>query len=114
MKKLKTLFGRLIRIFERKTQSRSKFFSSDQISKIEKIRMIYNQSCLSGSEKKKYKEDNKVLYSFHAPEALCIGKGKLHKPYEFGNKVSIAVSGRNNFVLSAKSFQENIYDGHTL
>ena len=55
-----------------------------------------------------------MLYSFHAPEALCIGKGKLHKPYEFGNKVSIAVSGRNNFVLSAKSFKENIYDGHTL
>ena len=37
----------------------------------------------------------------------CIGKGKLHKPYEFGNKVSVAVSGRGNFVLVAKSFHGN-------
>mgnify|MGYP003391639547 CR=1 FL=1 len=28
------------------------------------------------------------LYSFHAPEVECIGKGKAHKPCEFGVKVS--------------------------
>jgi IS5 family transposase len=47
-------------------------------------------------------------------EVECIGKGKLHKPYEFGNKVSVAVSGRGNFVLCAKSFHGNPYDVHTL
>lgn len=26
------------------------------------------------------------LYSWHAPETECIGKGKAHKPYEFGCK----------------------------
>ena len=30
------------------------------------------------------------LYSLHAPEVECIGKGKAHKPYEFGVKVSVA------------------------
>ena len=30
------------------------------------------------------------LYSLHAPEVECIGKGKPHKPYEFGVKVSVA------------------------
>ncbi len=65
-------------------------------------------------EKAKYKESNKILYSFHAPEVECIGKGKLNKKYEFGNKVSITVSGRGNFVLGVSSFHNNPYDGHTL
>ena len=30
------------------------------------------------------------VYSLHAPEVECIGKGKAHKPYEFGVKVSVA------------------------
>ena len=29
------------------------------------------------------------LYSFHAPEVECIGKGKARAPYEFGVKASI-------------------------
>jgi transposase, IS5 family len=29
------------------------------------------------------------LYSFHAPEVECIGKGKASAPYEFGVKASI-------------------------
>ena len=34
------------------------------------------------------------LYSWHAPETECIGKGKAHKPYEFGCNVSIATTNR--------------------
>ncbi len=29
------------------------------------------------------------IYSLHEPEVQCISKGKEHKKYEFGNKVSI-------------------------
>jgi len=76
---------------------------------------IYNQSCLNKQEKEAYKKaGNKVVYSFHAPEVECIGKGKLNKPYEFGNKVSLAVSGHGNFILGIKAFHGNPYDGHTL
>jgi transposase, IS5 family len=32
------------------------------------------------------------LYSFHAPEVECIGKGKASAPYEFGVKASIATT----------------------
>src|SRR5579864_2562138 len=32
----------------------------------------------------------KKVYSLHAPEVECIGKGKAHRPYEFGVKVSLA------------------------
>ena len=27
------------------------------------------------------------VYSLHAPEVECIGKGKAHRPYEFGVKL---------------------------
>ena len=42
------------------------------------------------------------------------GKGKAGKPYEFGNKVSVAVSSRGGWFVGAKSFTGNPYDGHTL
>ena len=32
------------------------------------------------------------VYSLHAPEVECIGKGKVHRPYEFGVKVSAATT----------------------
>lgn len=58
------------------------------------------------------------LYSWHAPETECIGKGKAHRPYEFGCKVSIATTNRRakggQFVLHAKALPGNPYDGHTL
>ena len=34
------------------------------------------------------------LYSFHAPEVECIGKGKAAAPYEFGVKASIVTNNR--------------------
>lgn len=58
------------------------------------------------------------LYSFHAPEVECIGKGKASAPYEFGVKVSIATTNRRapggQFVLHARALPGNPYDGHTL
>lgn len=58
------------------------------------------------------------LYSWHAPEVECIGKGKAHKPYEFGVKVSITTTNSRckggMFVLHTKALPGNPYDGHTL
>jgi hypothetical protein len=36
------------------------------------------------------------LYSFHAPETECIGKGKASAPYEFGVKVSIVTTNEGH------------------
>ena len=36
------------------------------------------------------KQRGQKVFSLHAPEVECIGKGKAHKPYEFGVKVSVA------------------------
>ena len=58
------------------------------------------------------------VYSLHAPEVECIGKGKARAPYEFGCKVSIVTPVTaprgGQFVLHAKALHGNPYDGHTL
>jgi IS5 family transposase len=54
------------------------------------------------------------LYALHAPEVECIGKGKARKPYEFGVKVSLAVTHQHGLMVGARSFPGNPYDGHTL
>lgn len=59
-------------------------------------------------------KDRNKLYSLHAPEVVCISKGKARTPYEFGCKVGIAATNREGLVLAAKAFEDNPYDGHTL
>ena len=58
------------------------------------------------------------VYSLHAPEVECIGKGKAHKPYEFGVKVSLATTiapaKGGQFIVHAKALPGKPYDGHTL
>lgn len=60
----------------------------------------------------------KKVYSLHAPEVECIGKGKSHKPYEFGVKISIATTLNRckggQFAIHAKALPGRPYDGHTL
>lgn len=58
--------------------------------------------------------DSNKLYSLHEPAVKCISKGKAHKRYEFGQKVSIATTNRGNWIVSAELCQGNPYDGHTL
>jgi IS5 family transposase len=66
----------------------------------------------------RHRQQGKKVYSLHAPEVECIGKGKAHAPYEFGVKVSVATtlhrSRGGQFALHAKALPGNPYDGHTL
>ncbi|EHP40348.1 transposase [Cupriavidus basilensis OR16] len=39
---------------------------------------------------------------------------KARQPYEFGAKVSVAVTARQGLIVGARSFPGNPYDGHTL
>lgn len=59
-------------------------------------------------------KDKHKLYARHAPEVACIGTGKARKPYEFGVKVSVAVTHRSGLIVGARSFPGNPYDGHML
>jgi IS5 family transposase len=59
-------------------------------------------------------KDKKKLYSLHEPAVDCISKGKAHKRYEFGTKVSVATTNRGGFVVGMRALSGNPYDGHTL
>jgi IS5 family transposase len=64
------------------------------------------------------RQRGRKIWSLHAPEVECIGKGKAHAPYEFGVKVSLATTLKRakggQFALHAKALPGNPYDGHTL
>jgi len=103
VKKMKTYMGRLYREIERKLSESLK--SSEEF---EKLKKLYKRLLKQG------KKSKDKIYSIHEPEVACIGKGKHHKKYEFGNKVGILSSNKKNFILSCVSFKGNPYDGHTL
>lgn len=97
-KKVKTIAGRLVRDVERKTGDKS----LDYKELLELYKRVLAQK----------RNDKDKIYSLHEPEVHCISKGKIHKPYEFGNKVSIGWT-RKGVIVSALGFR-NEYDGHTL
>jgi IS5 family transposase len=60
------------------------------------------------------RKDKDKVYSLHEPTVSCIAKGKDHKPYEFGCKVSVATTKTRGIVVGALAFDGNPYDGDTL
>lgn len=44
----------------------------------------------------------------------CISKGKSHKRYEFGCKVSLVTTSKSNWIVGVQALHDNPYDGHTL
>jgi IS5 family transposase len=59
-------------------------------------------------------KDKDKLYALHAPEVACIGKGKARQPYEFGVKVSLAITHKQGLIVGTRAFAGNPYDGHIL
>jgi IS5 family transposase len=108
LRKLKTYLRRVIRDIRRKVDGD------------EMLTAIFAQPLSRAWRvlKQKKRQDAPKIYSMHAPEVECIGKGKAHKPYEFGVKVSIATtihrSKGGQFIVHAKALPGNPYDGHTL
>jgi transposase, IS5 family len=60
------------------------------------------------------RHDKNKLYSLHAPEVECIAKGKVHKKYEFGCKVSVVTTSEDNWIVGVEALHSNPFDGHTL
>lgn len=60
----------------------------------------------------KHKAKN-MIYSLHASEVECIGKGKAHRPCELGVKVSLAVTHKEGFAVGIQTCPGNPFDGHT-
>jgi IS5 family transposase len=53
------------------------------------------------------RDSKNKIYSLHQPQVSCIAKGKEHKKYEFGNKVSIAKTRKSGIIIGVMSFAGN-------
>jgi len=60
------------------------------------------------------RNDKNKIYSLHELNVSCIAKGKVHKKYEFGNKVSVIKGAKTGVITSMKSFTGNPHDSKTL
>ncbi len=100
LKKMRTWLGRMIRDLRRKVPRPDEALET----------LLALCERLHAQEK----SDRKKLYSLHEPEVQCISKGKAHKRYEFGQKISVATTNRGNWIVGVDLCEGNPYDGHTL
>ena len=108
LRTLRTYLGRTIRDISRRIAG------EDDLEAIFKRPLYLAKRVLDQRQRQR----GRKVYSLHAPEVECIGKGKAHAPYEFGVKVSVATTLKRSkggqFALHAKALPGNPYDGHTL
>ena len=104
---IRVRLGRVIRDVQRQLQQRAEL-KPTFAETLRKAHIALNQT----------RNSPQKLYSWHAPEVECIGKGKADKPYEFGCKVSVTTSINpapgGCFVLHTQALHGRPFDGHTL
>jgi IS5 family transposase len=100
-KHLRTIAYRLVRELSRKLKA-------ERLNKYGKELKLYNEIL------NQKKNDKNKIYSLHEPNVYCISKGKAHKRYEFGSKVSILQTATSGIIVGALSFKKNVHDSVTL
>lgn len=98
---LKTLLGRVVRDIERKVL-------------VEQNGSLKEKLDLAKRLLRQQRQDSNKIYSIHEPHVECICKGKIHKRYEFGCKVSLVSASKDNWILASQALHGNPYDGKTL
>lgn len=100
IRRLRTWLGRVIRDVQRK---------GGEVTGALKAKLDIAQRLHAQQRDSKNK-----LYALHAPEVECLAKGKARTPYEFGVKVSVAVTAKEGLVVGMRSMPGSPYDGHTV
>ncbi len=100
-RKLKTIAGRFPWELQRK-------LSADALLQYSALFKIFDRVL------DQQRNSSQKIYSIHKPDIYCIEKSKSHKKYEFGTKVSIAVTKNSGIIVAAISPPENIHDSKTL
>ena len=100
-KKIKTIAGALVRELNRK-------LPSDILSKYSNDLSLFTKVLLQK------RSDSNKTYSLHEPHVKCYTKGKEHKRFEFGSKVSIAVTQKTGVIVGALNFNSTEHDSKTL
>ena len=97
-RRVKTIAGRMVRELERKLPPN---VHQDDLALFKKVLA-------------QKKTDSNKIYSLHEPHTQCIGKGKEHKKYEFGSKVSITTTKITGVIIGAINIEKNVHDSKTL
>jgi transposase, IS5 family len=107
LRKLRTYLGRVIRDIGRRIEG------NDALQDV-----FARPMSLARRVRDQDRHQRGKVYSLHAPEVECIGKGKAHRPYECGVKVSVVTTLKHStggqFVAHVAALPGNPYDGHTL
>lgn len=77
--------------------------------KIESDRFAMYERVLAQSPKDKNK-----IYSLHESDVYRVGKGKDHKPYEYGRKASVVTTLESKVIVGVESHDEHVHDSVTL
>lgn len=100
-RKLKTIAGRLVRELERTLEPST-------------LKCYENELNLYHRILQQKRTDKDKIYSIHKPFTACIAKGKIHKQYEFGNKVGLITTSKTLIITAIKSFTGNPHDSKTI
>jgi transposase, IS5 family len=82
LKKLRTYLGLVMRDIGRKIEGNATL----------EVKFAKLLSLARRVHEQQQRQRGPKVYSLHAPEVECIGKGKAHRLYEFGVKVSVATT----------------------
>ncbi|MCK4677936.1 MAG: IS5 family transposase [Bacteroidales bacterium] len=102
LRKLRTIAGRLVRELQRTLGEEALKKHGEQLNNCNRI------------IDQKEQDKNKIYNSLHEPNTACIAKGKAHKKFEFGSKVSFAVVPGVNIIVGVRNFNGNPNDTNTL
>ena len=97
-RKMKTIAGRLVRELGRKL---TPGLYQDTLELFKKVLA-------------QKKADSNKIYSLHEPHTQCMTKGKEHKKFEFGSKVSIITTKTTGVIIGALNIEKNVHDSKTL
>lgn len=100
-KKIKIIAGRLVREIARK-------LPLSRLGTYLKALKLY-QRVLSQK-----RGDTDKIYSLHEPHVKCYSKGKEHKKFEFGSKVSILIDQHSGIIMGAINFTQTLHDSRTI
>ncbi|MEF2074967.1 IS5 family transposase, partial [Consotaella aegiceratis] len=117
LRTLKTYLGRVIRDIVRKSKGEPELEAATA-HELMLARRVHAGNRNLNRIKDQPRDADLRVFSLHAPEVECIGKGKAHRPYEFGVKVSVATTLKRSkggqFVTHVQALPGKPYDGHTL
>lgn len=100
-RKIKTIANSLVRELERKLSAESQERHQHDLNLFKRVLL-------------QERFDSNKIYSLHETEVACIAKGKAHKQYEFGSKVSVAITKTTGIIVGALSFKGNPHDSQTI